>query len=481
MTPSIVPTSSHPEFQPLPADRLTRLEGWGMLARSMGYLYRPSTVDGVHAVLELARENGRSLAPRGAGFSYGDASLNAENIVLDTSRLNRVLEWNPTTGVVRVEPGVTVGQLWRHALEDGWWPAVVPGTMYPTLGGCVSTNIHGKNNRRTGTLGEHLLSIRLLLPSGTIVTCSREENRDIFLAAVGGLGMLGIVLELTIQLQPVQSGLLRVEERVARSLEEVFDLFEQHGDAEHLVGWIDAFAGGGALGRGLVQLADVAEDDPHPARTLRPAYQDLPDTLLGVVPRSILWRGMKLTSGDVGMQALNSARYTLGARRAGRVTRVPHAQFHFILDYVPNWKWAFRPRGILQYQVFVPESQAHAVFAALLRDSQQAGLPPHLAVMKRQRADPFLLRYSVDGYSLALDYHATEANEHHLRTMLSRFTTEIALPAGGRFYPAKDNALDGHGLRCSLTAEAMDEFMAIKRRLDPTGILQSDLYRRVFR
>ncbi len=452
-----------------------------MLARSMGYLYRPSTVDGVRAALELAGETGRSLAPRGAGFSYGDASLNAEHIVLDTSRLNRVLEWSPATGVIRVEPGVTVGQLWRHTLEDGWWPPVVPGTMYPTLGGCVSTNVHGKNNHRAGTLGEHLLSIQLLAPSGAIVTCGPDENRDIFLAVVGGLGMLGIVLELTMQLQPIQSGLLRVEERAARSLDEMFDLFEQHGDAaEHLVGWIDTFAGGDALGRGLVQLASTVEDDPHPAQTLRTVSQDLPDTLLGVVPRSILWRGMKLTSGDAGMRALNSARYTLGTRRSSRVMRVPHAQFHFMLDYVPNWKWAFRPGGILQYQVFVPEAPARAAFAALLRSSQHAGLLPHLAVMKRQRADPFLLRYSVDGYSLALDYHATEANEHHLRTMLSRFTTEIVLPAGGRFYPAKDNALDGHGLRCSLTAEAMNEFRAIKRRLDPTGILQSDLYRRVF-
>ena len=481
MTLSIPSTSSHPEFRPLPPERLTRLEGWGMLAQSMGYLYRPSTIDGVHAVLELAGETGRSLAPRGAGFSYGDASLNAENIVLDTSRLSRVLDWNPVTGVIRVEPGVTIGQLWRHTLEDGWWPPVVPGTMYPTLGGCASTNVHGKNNHRAGTLGEHLLSLRLLLPSGAIATCGPDQNRDIFLATVGGLGMLGILLELTLQLQPIQSGLLRVEERAARSLEEMFDLFEQHGDAaEYLVGWIDAFAGGAGLGRGLVQLASAGDDDPHPAQTLRPAYQDLPDTLLGVVPRSTLWRGMKLTSGDAGMRAVNSARYTLGARRSGRVTRVPLAQFHFILDYVPNWKWAFRPRGILQYQVFVPEAQARAVFAGLLWESQRAGLLPHLAVMKRQRADPFLLRYSVDGYSLALDYHATEANEHHLRTMLAGFTTQIVVPAGGRFYPAKDNALDGHGLRCSLTPEAMSEFMAIKRRLDPTGILQSDLYRRVF-
>jgi FAD/FMN-containing dehydrogenase len=64
--------------------------------------------------------------------------------------------------------------------------------------------------------------------------------------------------------------------------------------------------------------------------------------------------------------------------------------------------------------------------------------------------------------------------------MLSGFTHDIVLPAGGRFYPAKDNALDRESLRSSLTPQAMDGYLAIKRRLDPAGVFQSDLYRRVF-
>jgi FAD/FMN-containing dehydrogenase len=482
MTASDTRVSTPRSFQPLPAERLTRLEGWAMLARSMGYVYRPATVEGVREVLRLARDSGRALVPRGSGFSYGDTSLNAENIVLDLTRMNRVLDWDPASGVIRVEPGVTIGQLWRYVLEDGWWPAVVPGTMYPTLGGCASTNVHGKNNWRVGSLGEQIVSAELLLPSGEVIVCSPEKNRDIFYAAVGGLGMLGVFLSLTIRLAPVRSGLVRVEERAARSLEEMFTIFEESLDsAEHLIGWIDGFARGPSRGRGLVQAANTLEHDSDAVRTLRPEYQDLPDTILGIVPRSVLWRGMKLGSNDLGMRALNTARYTMGARRSGRRTLVPHAQFHFILDYVPNWKWAFQPGGIIQYQAFVPEEQARAVFAALLEGSQRSGFVPYLAVFKRHRRDPFLLSYSVDGYSLALDYHVTPESEDRVLEMLSRFTSEIVLPAGGRFYPAKDNALDRESVRRSLTPKAMDEYLKIKRRLDPAGIFQSDLYRRVFR
>src|SRR5947209_4316076 len=218
----------------------------------------------------------------------------------------------------------------------------------------------------------------------------------------------------------------------------MFAIFEENLQrADHLIGWIDGYAGGAQLGRGLVQIATAVTDDPNPQRTLQTSYQDLPDTLMGVVPRSAVWRVMKLGANDLGMRALNTARYTLGARRSGRTSLVPHAQFHFILDYVPNWKWAFRPAGILQYQVFVPGERSRSVFQALLEGSQRAGFVPNLAVFKRHRPDPFLMSYGVDGYSLALDYHATETNEQRLHEMLTRFTCDVVFPAGGRFYPAK--------------------------------------------
>jgi decaprenylphospho-beta-D-ribofuranose 2-oxidase len=465
----------------LPDARLQRIDGWAMLAHSMGYVYRPSTVEGIRRVLEVARSYGRSVAPRGSGFSYGDTSMNSENIVLDLRRMNRVLAWEPEVGVVTVEPGVTIGQLWRHTLEDGWWPAVVPGTMFPTLGGASSTNVHGKNHYLVGSLGEQILSADLLLPSGEIVTISPGENADIFYAAVGGLGMLGIFVSITMRLEQVRSGLLRVEERACASLDEMFQVFEQAVPyAGDIMGWIDGFGRGSSFGRGLVQIARHVEDDPDALQTLRPEFQDLPDTIGGVLPRSVIWRGIKPLANGMGMRALNYGRYMLGAQRDGRVVTVPLSQFHFVLDYVPNWKLAFSPGGILQYQVFAPCHTARSVFSGLLAGSQEAGLVPYLAVFKRHRPDPFVLNYSVDGYSLALDYHVTSENSARIGAMLERFTRDVVLPGGGRFYPAKDNAVDRESLQRSLTPEAIRQYLDVKRRLDPDGVLQSDLFRRVF-
>jgi FAD/FMN-containing dehydrogenase len=465
----------------LPGERLARLDSWAMVARSMAYVYRPSTIDGICEVLSMGREAGRSIVPRGSGYSYGDAALNAENIALDLSRMNRILGWDPRGGVVTAEPGVTIGQLWRYVLEDGWWPAVVPGSMYPTVGGCAAMNVHGKNGWLDGTFGDWIEQIRLLLPSGALKTCSRNENSELFRAAIGGLGMLGIVVSATLRLKPVSSGLLATRQVAVRSLAEMHDVFARlSSESDYLVGWIDAFARGNQLGRGLVQAANYVDDDCSRETTLRTSFQDLPDTVLGVVPRSRVWMGMKPVANDVGMRGLNLAQFVSGAATSGRERRVPHARYHFFLDYVPHFKWAFRPYGIEQYQMFLPGGEAERVFGEVLGRSQKERLFPYLAVIKLHREEDFLLRYNTNGYSLALDYRATPENLFRLRRFLDGLTDELVLPAGGRLYPSKDTILRPDQVRRVFGDERVDSFLALKRGLDPETILQSEMYRRYF-
>ena len=329
----------------LPADRLERVEGWGMSAASLSYVYRPTNIEGICAAFAVSRETGRPVALRGAGRSYGDAALNSEGIVLDLSRMNRILEWNPQTGIMACEPGVTIQQVWQHAIEDGWWPPVVPGTMFPTLGGAAAMNIHGKNNWKAGPIGEHILSFDLLLPTGQIKTCTPADNSELFYSAISGFGMLGVFTRLTVQLKKVYSGLLDIHAYPVANLDDLFAKFERDlPHADYLVGWIDCFASGAALGRGQVHRADYLKsgDDPRPAQSLRVENQELPDTLLGIVPKSLMWRMMKPFVNNPGVRLTNAAKYFASARQEAKY-RQSHAGFAFLLDYVPNWKYAYKP------------------------------------------------------------------------------------------------------------------------------------------
>lgn len=467
----------------LPAQQIEVVSGWGMSTDAVSYVYRPSTLQGIREVFQVARRSGRSIGFRGAGRSYGDAALNAENIILDMTRFSRILEWNPATGLIRAEAGASIRQIWEYTLPDGWWPPVVPGTMFPTLGGCASMNIHGKNNFKVGTFGEHITELEILLPDGELVRCSRQENPDLFYGAIGGFGMLGCITAVTLQLKRVYSGLLDVIAINVKSLHDMFDVFEErYRHADYLVGWIDGFARGEQLGRGQVHEAHYLKpgEDKNPAQTLRVESQELPDTILGLFPKSILWRFMRPFMNNTGLRAVNMAKFRSSALLdRGKPFRQSHAAFAFLLDYVPNWKRAYGEGGLIQYQSFIPAENAEHVFREQLLLAQKLGYPPYLAVFKRHRKDPFPLTHAVDGYSLALDFRITPENRRDIWGMAGRFD-EIVLDAGGRFYLAKDSTLQARAVRRYLGRETVEKFMRLKKACDPEGLLETNLYRRLF-
>jgi FAD/FMN-containing dehydrogenase len=466
----------------LPLARLSRLDNFGHSIQSMAFLYRPTRVEQIAEVFQLARRHGLSLALRGSGRSYGDAALNSGQIVLDLTRMNRILDWNPDTGVIRVEPGVTIQQLWQYGLEDGWWPRVVSGTMWPTLGGALGMNIHGKNNYRAGTLGEQVLEFTALLPSGEEVTCSPAQNPDLFYALISSAGLLGIFTSITLKMKRIYSGNVKVHAWAVSELGEMLaDLDRLKQEHSYLVGWVDGFASGRAAGRGQIHAADYPEagEDPLAARTLRVEYQILPDTFFGLVPKSSLWFFMQFFANNPGWALINTAKY-LHARTLEHHQRYVQSlvAFNFLLDYVPGWERSYGAGGLIQYQSFIPRATAADAYTELLRRSQKRGLPTYLGVTKRHRPDKFLFTHAVDGYSLAMDFKVTRRNRARLQALADEMS-EIVLAAGGRFYFAKDSTLTPEHAARYLGAETLQRFRMLKERCDPDHLLQTDLYRRV--
>jgi FAD/FMN-containing dehydrogenase len=115
-----------------------------------------------------------------------------------------------------------------------------------------------------------------VLPTGELVTASRESESDLFHAAIGGFGMLGIITRVVIATKHVTSGDLEVTAKSTRTLRENMDWMEsRRASADYLVAWIDAFARGETLGRGLVHAARHLKpgEDPDPEKSLTVAHQ----------------------------------------------------------------------------------------------------------------------------------------------------------------------------------------------------------------
>ncbi len=426
----------------VPRPRATILHGWGMANRSRSWLYRPRDAEELLAALADAEDRSLSITARGAGLSYGDAALNQGGAVVDVSGLRRIVDFDPIEGRIRVEAGATIEDVWRHTLPHGWWPPVVPGTMQATIGGCVAMNVHGKNHARAGAIGRRVLSVRIATPDGTLrdVDGGRTTAPDglALRDVVGAQGLTGTVIEVALELERVHSGYLSVTVEPSGSLVETFDALDRGTrDADYTVAWIDCT--GGHAGRGVLHHASYLPPDHALAgRGLDAAEQRLPAKVAGLLPRRHAWRVLRAFTNRLGIGVLNAGRYRTARLRGRTRYHQPHAAFHFLLDYVPGWKRAYGPHGLIQYQLFAPAESAREAFADALRLQRRLGVPSFLGVMKRHAAEDSAADYCLDGYSLALDFPVGRGARYVRLMRLCRSLDDVQREHGGRVYAAKD-------------------------------------------
>ena len=265
----------------------TQLENFGHSLSAPAYLIKPASNEEIYSAFQTAQKMGLTVTARGAGRSYNDAALTGGGIVLDMRGMNAITSWDNSTGLITAQPGTTLEQLWQKVEPDGWWPPVVSGTMKTTLGGCLSANIHGKNNFKMGTIGEHVVEFTAILPTGAEITCTPKKNADLFHAMISGLGMLGIFTSVTMQMKRLHSGLLTVDAWPVQNLHgQLSSLLDGAPNYDYIVGWMDCIASGKSLGRGQIHAARYLHEgeDPNPRETMQIKNQILPPRIFGVFP-----------------------------------------------------------------------------------------------------------------------------------------------------------------------------------------------------
>jgi len=456
------------------------VRGWGGAVGGSSEVVRPTSADEVVAAF-AGGHGARGIALRGSGCSYGDASINPDGRVIDLTRMREILAFDSETGIARVEPGVTIRDLWVHTISHGYWPAVVPGTQEVTCGGAAAMNIHGKNNFAVGTFGDQIQRFTLATPAGDVFECSRDENADLFHGAVSGFGMLGCMTQIELKLKKIHSGRIRVWGIPTRDLDDNLSMIDDlAATSDYLVGWLDLHAKGRGLGRGEMHRAVhyAQGEDPEGERMLDPAKQGVPTTLFGVVPKGWIWPGMLLAVRCGMIPLVNWAKWRASFKE-GWKSPYPqgHGAFHFLLDYVPNWERAFKP--LIQFQPFVPKAEASRVLRTLIEMCHKQRLVPYLGVLKRHRQDDFLMTHAVDGFSLAMDFRVGGAARRRAVWDLTHRMAEVVLDAGGRFYYAKDATLLESSFERIHGSGAIEQFRALKARCDPQCVLQTELSRRL--
>jgi FAD/FMN-containing dehydrogenase len=407
--------------------------------------------------------DGRPLS-RGLGRSYGDSSLPAagDREVVSTTLADRILAFDESTGVMRAEAGLSLHDIYYLLLPRGWFVPVTPGTQFVTLGGMVAADVHGGNHHVDGCFGTHVSRLRMRLASGRIVECSRTEERELFLATVGGMGLTGHILEVEFRMTPVSSPWLWGESEQVPSIEKFVEVLARDAAGWPFTkGWIDCVSRGRSLGRGIMYRARWATAAEAPARA--PTHKGG----FGVPINLPSWLVNRVTT-----RIYNGFRYRTNARRPGIV----HPDiFFYPLDGIRHWNRLFGRRGFTQYQCVIPhEAGARALVRIMELITQKGVVASPVCVIKDCGPEgEGMLSFPKKGMSLAIDFPVRAWTQRVVDEL-----NDLVIAQGGRIYLAKDAFTRAEHFRAM--EPRLDEFLRVRRLWDPEGRFRSAQSARLF-
>ncbi len=445
------------------------LHGWGRTSSTSAHLTEIESISGAVSALRSA-EKDRGVVSRGLGRSYGDAAQNAGGTALDVTKLNRVLsidaEGEPAT--VHVQAGVSLDFLMRTVLPLGLWVPVLPGTRQVTIGGAIAADVHGKNHHSQGSFGNHVLSLDLLMANGEVQALTPGgDTARLFWATIGGMGLTGVILGATVALQRTETAYFLVDTDRCSDIDDLMARMSEGDDAyTYSVAWFDAVSRGKNMGRAVLTRGNKArlQDLTHklkrdPLRFVAPSFGTIPE----IFPNKMVNR--------ITAKAFSAAWYYKAPKhRVGELQNI--TSFFHPLDIVAEWNRVYGPNGFLQYQFVVPFSE-HETFRRCVELIVNSGHVSCLNVLKRfGPGNPAPLSFPMPGWTLTVDLPIEDGLDSLCNTL-----DELVVAAGGRVYLAKDSRLGAATF--AKMYPRLEEFLAIRREVDPEGLFNSDLARRL--
>lgn len=450
------------------------LTGWGRTAPTAAEVVHavdPGIVDrAVAEAADLRSAGGRGIVARGLGRSYGDAAQNAGGTVLDATWLDAVHRVDLESGVVTVGAGVSLQTLMERLVPLGWFVPVTPGTRLVTVGGAIAADIHGKNHHVDGSFCSHVIKMTLVTPTGTI-DLSAASDPDLFWATAGGMGLTGVVTDASIQMIPVETSYMLVDTERAPDLDSAMEMMLTRDEAyRYSVAWIDCQSTGHRLGRSVLTRGDHARLEDLPDRLRRS-----PSRARAFEPRTLARVPFTPPSGLLNPLTVGAFNEFWFRKAPTHQVAKPHHMTGFFhpLDGVGAWNRLYGGRGFLQYQFVVPDGSGDTVRRVIERLTE-VKLASFLAVLKRfGPGNPGPLSFPLPGWTLALDL---PVGYQTLDRLLDALDDEV-IAGGGRVYLAKDSRVAPAAFRSMYPR--IDEWLAVRNRVDPDGVLRSDLGRRL--
>lgn len=377
--------------------------------------------------------NSKDVIARGNGRCYGDSSLN-ENLIISTLKLNKILFFDTKEKKIKAEAGVTIKEILEVIVPKGFFLPITPGTKYVTLGGAVASNIHGKNHHKDGAFGEYVENIEIINENGEIIQCSRILNKELFSKSIGGMGLTGVIITITLKLIRIETAYIKQKAIKINGMDQLFDKLEEYGKYTYSVAWIDCASSSNKSRKSLLLLGEhvFLEELPinnknNPLKVHKNKSINIPFSL----PSMIL--------NKYSVKIFNYLYYNKNLRR-NSLSLLHYDDFFYPLDKINNWNRVYGRNGFTQFQFIMPFANGKAGIKDILNEIARSSSISTLGILKimgdaSEYCSP--ISFPKPGYTFALDFKLNKKNFYLINSL-----HKIVLENKGNIYLTKDALIE---------------------------------------
>ncbi|HOY12148.1 MAG TPA: FAD-binding oxidoreductase [Saprospiraceae bacterium] len=393
---------------------------WNNFPKHRARVLAPSHLEELPEITNNCRE----IIARGNGRSYGDASLN--DVIISTLKLKDPFIIDEENGVMVAGSGLLISEVLDFLIPKGYFLPVVPGTKYITLGGAVAADIHGKNHYHSSSLGAYILSLDVF-DGEKVVTCNKDHHSKLFYETIGGMGLTGIILKVSIVLLKISSAFFNVTSNKTTNFSVLLESFEKNKNLGYQAAWLDIASHKSGKINAIYTYGNFANLEELDVNKMAESFTKSKEghwSIPMVMPNFTLNKWL--------LKVFNFAYFYLHQPKS----RIVHLKkFLFPLDGIKNWNRLYGSNGFLQYQFVIPTARFAETVELIFSEINKSKEKVYLAVLKRlgPTHNNAVMSFPLDGYTLALDFKKTK----EVFILMDRLDVMV-VNAGGRIYLAKD-------------------------------------------
>src|ERR1700730_13867041 len=435
---------------------------------------QPRSLEDVQSLVRAARKDRKVISVAGGRHAMGGQQFGADTLLLDIRKLGRVLNLNSRNGIIEVEAGIEWPELIKGYLDlqsqdaQTWGIAQKQtGADRLTMAGTIAANAHGRGLRMKPFISD-VESFVLVDATGTVRTCSRTENAELFRLVHGGYGLFGVVTSVRLRLAPRK----KVERVVEiRTVDDLIAAFEKRVAAGFLYGDFQ------------FSIERASEDFLH--KGVFSCYRPVPiDTPIPSKEKQLTdenWRQLLYLAHADGKQAFERyADYYLSTNG-----QVYWSDLHQLSIYPENYHREIDERLHAPYpatemitEIDVPRTELKEFFYEVRKDFRKNGTELIYGTVRLiERDDESFLPWAKQAYACTIFNLHVVHNPDGLKQSADAFRRliDIAARRGGTYY------LTYHRYATRKQVEScypqFADFLKLKLKYDPEERFQSDWYR----